>query len=774
MITLEKILERFQTYSPNVDTGTIRNAYEIAERAHTGVCRLAGEPYIQHPLRVSNLLLDLHVDADTLCAALLHDVPEDTEYSLADIEANFGKAIAGLVDGVTKISELKYDGSMQTKEVDTLQKMFLTMAKDFRVILIKLADRLDNMRTIAPLPLAKQKQIAHETMEVYVPLANLFGIWEFKKELEDLSFKVLLPTQHDELMSRYSWKTGNHKEYIEQMKRILESACQKIGIKVNIEGRYKNLYSIYQKMRNKERKFDEIYDVFALRVVVMNIDDCYRLLGLVHKLWKYKPGRFKDYIASPKNNGYQSLHTTVFGLKGNMTEFQIRTEDMDLQAEFGIAAHLFYKRSQISRNHHQEWIENLLNLQKEQKSKDQFLHDLKIDIFHDRIFVYTPKGDTIDLPRDATPIDFAYAVHTSLGHLCEKVKINGKEMPISTELQTGDTIEIIPSEDLKGPDIRWLHFVKTHHAKQKIREWLKRETEEKKILLGEELLRKEMRRKGMSVLYGAISRRRGMALNAFGKNSSRDLLVAIAEGEISVHDVVDKMFTDRERRLPDYRDIFSKISHYFRRGQDKSWQKKYRVGIVVTAIDGAGALFDLLQPFRRRHINMQEVSSIGWSKKYFHCYLYFDVESTSEFHDICEELESLDGVKEIQTITPWRKYLFYIVGLLTLGFWILHPIVLKYFIIDRGLQTNMIYFGIIPLFLVLYLFREIVKRGFPDIHQSFGYWFITFFLNSAALSVIIFEVLYFKADFNIALLVASVMIVYSILVLDIIQALRSR
>lgn len=471
---LEKILTYFRETK---ERNLIKAVFELAEKAHHGQKRESGEPYIQHPLNVALTLTKMNLDIETIAAALLHDVIEDTSYTLEEVENKFGRTIAFLVNGVTKLDKIKYSGI--EGKAENLRKMFLAMAEDIRVVLIKLADRYDNMRTLNYLPKEKQQRIALETLEIYAPIAYRLGMGDLKGQLEDLSFKYLYQKEHEWLLSEVNERYETSKSYINKLGPIMSDILKKENIApIEIHARTKHLYSLYKKLVRYNMDFEKIHDLVAARIIMENIEDCYLALGTIHQVFKPMPGLIKDYIAMPKPNGYQSLHTSVFGPKGKITEIQIRTPEMHAKAENGIAAHWAYKENNyIGRDlkttkKELNWIEQLREWQKAVRGSDEFLESLKIDFFKDRIFVLTPKGDALDLPEGATPVDFAYAIHSDIGDQCAGAKINGKIMPLHTELQSGDAVEILTQKN-KKPSEDWLNFVKTNLAKDRIRNAVK-------------------------------------------------------------------------------------------------------------------------------------------------------------------------------------------------------------------------------------------------------------------------------------------------------------
>lgn len=472
-MTIDRVIKKFQENHPNSDTTILQLAFDFADAAHNGQFRKSGEAYIQHPLHTAYTLAEIKADAVTVASGLLHDVPEDTDHSLEEIKILFGPEVAMLVEGVTKLGKIKYRGIERYRE--NLKKMFLAMATDLRVVFIKFCDRLNNLRTLESLPIEKQKRIARETLEIYAPIAGLLGIARLKWQMEDICFKILYPDKFHELEYKYEVeKKVERNQFFKKIKDILVPKLAEAGIHCAIEVRFKHLYSIYLKMQRKDRKFDEIYDVFALRLIVPTIDDCYKSLGVIHTLWKPKPNRFKDYIAVPKPNGYRSLHTTIFGPEGKTTEFQIRTKEMHEESIYGLAAHWYYKIQQGDSYQSPSWLKEIIEIQKEITNTSEFVKKIKLDIFRDRIFVFSPKGDVFELPEQATPIDFAYAVHTNIGNKAAGVIINDKLGRLDQELKNGDFVDIIIEKKRPYPNRDWLKFVKTKRARDRIKQHAKK------------------------------------------------------------------------------------------------------------------------------------------------------------------------------------------------------------------------------------------------------------------------------------------------------------
>ena len=529
--------------NPNQNIEKLEKAYALALYAHEGQMRESGEPYISHPLEVAYILADLELDIETLVSALLHDVVEDTEYTIADIEREFGETVAVIVDGVTKLGKIQYT-TAEEQQVENLRKMFLAMAKDVRVILIKLADRLHNMRTIKAKSEDKQRQKARVTLEVYAALAHRLGMSKIKWELEDLSLKHIDPIAYKEITDSINLKKQEREQFINDIMDTLKQRTAEMGIESHIMGRAKHFYSIYRKMFAQNKSIDELYDLFAVRVIVDSIKDCYAVLGMVHELYHPIPGRFKDYIAMPKPNMYQSLHTTVIGPDGTPFEIQIRTWEMHRVAEYGIAAHWKYKEGVNEKTEVDtklEWIRQLLEVQNSMVDSDDFMRTLKIDLFADEVFVFTPKGDITNLPAGSTPIDFAFSIHSAVGCKMAGVKVNGKISTLDYILQNGDIVEILTSSAIKGPSRDWLKLCKTSSARSKINQWLKRECRDENIQHGKDMIDKELRRVNLS--HSQLFRQEwvDMLCKKYNFSSLDDIYAAVGYGGLTVNKVVGKL-----------------------------------------------------------------------------------------------------------------------------------------------------------------------------------------------------------------------------------------
>lgn len=547
---LDELISAVKTNFPNADLDLIYKAFNFANEAHKNQKRVSGYPYIMHPLHVAITVANLKFDVESICAALLHDVVEDTEYTLDDVRNLFGDNIANLVDGVTKLDKIEITSS-EERHMENLRKMFLAMANDIRVIIIKFADRLHNLSTLISMPEDKQRATARETLNLYAPLAHRLGMYKIKWELEDYSLKYLDPVAYHEIVEGINQKRQEREEFIAQIKSTLKTSLSEIGIECTIDGRPKHFYSIYRKMFTQNKTLDQIYDLFAVRIITNSVTDCYTALGLAHELYKPMPGRFKDYIAMPKPNMYQSLHTTVIGPNGTPFEIQIRTKEMHEIAENGIAAHWKYKGiAENDSNSEQKlsWIRQLLEFQKDADNEEEFLRALKVDLFTDQVFVFTPKGDVISFPAGATPIDFAFNIHSAIGYKMHGARVNGKIVPLDYQLQNGDIVEIITSTAIHGPSRDWIKIVKTSQAKNKINQWFKKEKREENIIRGKEMIEKEIKRQGLNSAELLTDDHLQSMFKRYGFSSLDDLYSAVGYGSLPTLKAVSKLKEEHKRK----------------------------------------------------------------------------------------------------------------------------------------------------------------------------------------------------------------------------------
>lgn len=551
---MDELFRNVTRYNPEFERETISRAFQLASSMHGDQLRASGESFILHPLGTALICAELRLDSATITAALLHDVVEDTDVGLDLIEEEFGEEVALLVDGVTKLTKMTFK-SVEEQQAENYRKMIIAMAKDIRVILIKLADRLHNMRTLCYLGKEKQIQKAKETLEIYAPLAHRLGIESMRWELEDLAFSTLHPRKYAEIEKMVSQRRADREEYIEEARNYLSKELGKVKIKSEIVGRAKHFYSIYDKMTRKGKEFNEIYDLTALRVLVSTVKDCYGALGIIHSLWKPLPGRFKDYIAMPKFNMYQSLHTTVIGPQGKPLEIQIRTYDMNETAQFGIAAHWTYKErsedGQSSETEKLQWLRQMMEWQSEAKDASEFMESLRVDLFHDEVYVFTPNGEVKSLPADSTPVDFAYQIHTDVGNRCVGAKANGRIVPLTYPLQSGDIIEILTSKTPQGPSRDWLNFVQSSKARNKIRQWFKRERREDSEHLGKESLMDALRKQGLPAQRIMGSETLIEVIKAMNFQKREDFFVSLGTGKTSAREVLTELMRHLDKSAED-------------------------------------------------------------------------------------------------------------------------------------------------------------------------------------------------------------------------------
>lgn len=578
MIRINDIIDKVTEYYPDADLDIIDRAYIFSAKVHDGQVRLSGEPYLYHPLAVAGILADMKLDVVSVAAGLLHDVIEDTHATLEEINEMFGKETTHIVSGVTKLSALPFDSSSQARQAESIRKMILAMADDIRVILIKLADRLHNMRTLGFHSEAKRKKIAKETLDIYAPIAGRLGIYWIKKELEDTSFMYLQPEEYSKIESLVNKDREEGEKYIETVKNLIENKLDENNLKGEVSGRYKYFYSVYKKMTSQNLLFEEVYDIIAFRIILDSISQCYEVLGLIHSLWKPVAKKFKDYIGVPKPNMYQSLHTTVIGPVGERIEIQIRTWEMDRVAASGIAAHWSYKEGlqfDEKTNKAFSWIQNLVENQEDFNNPDEFLENVRIDLFPDDVYIFTPRGEIKTVPRGATPVDFAYSIHTEVGNQCTGAKVNGRIVPLQYELKTGDTVEIITSKK-HHPSKDWLNFVKTVKARSRIRQWIKIQEKERSITLGREMCEKAFRKYRLNFNTLLKSEEMEKVVEHFGFKTIDDLIASVGYGKITPLQIIRKIVPKPEKA--ENESILNKIIGRVRK-------KKLKTGVMVKGVD---------------------------------------------------------------------------------------------------------------------------------------------------------------------------------------------
>ena len=591
----QELIASVKKYHPSTDISLIEKAYKTADTAHKGQVRKSGEAYIIHPLCVAIILAELELDKETIVAGLLHDVVEDTVMTVEEIASEFSEEIALLVDGVTKLGQLSYDADKVEVQAENLRKMFLAMAKDIRVILIKLADRLHNMRTLKYMTPEKQKEKARETMDIYAPIAQRLGISKIKIELDDLSLKYLEPEAYYNLVEKVALRKSVRDDYVQSLVKEVSKHIENAGIKAQIDGRAKHFFSIYKKMVNQHKTLDQIYDLFAIRIIVDNVKDCYAALGVIHEMYKPIPGRFKDYIAMPKPNMYQSLHTTLIGPTGQPFEIQIRTFEMHRTAEYGIAAHWKYKEAANnggtvattkSEEEKLSWLRQILEWQKDMSDNKEFMSLLKSDLnlFSDTVFCFTPSGDVKNLPTGSTPVDFAYSIHSAVGNKMIGAKVNGKLVPIDYEIQNGDRIEIITSQNSKGPSRDWLNIVKSTQAKNKINQWFRSELKEENIVKGKELIAQYCKAKSINLTDINKPEYQSKVMRKYGFHDWDSALATLGHGGLKEGQVVNKMLEEYRKDHPIQltdEDVLNNVSS---ENKDKAVPQKSKSGIIVKGL----------------------------------------------------------------------------------------------------------------------------------------------------------------------------------------------
>lgn len=762
-MTLDKIISLAKSYLSKDDIHKLKKAYDFAKKAHQGQKRRSGEPYILHPLETANNLLKMKADISSLVAALLHDVPEDTGKSINDIKQVFGDEVAFLVNGITKISTVYFRPDMAERQVESLKKLLLHCAKDARVILIKLADRLHNMQTLHYITNPqKRERIARETLEIYVPIANLFGLGEIKIELEDLCFKELDPEKYEEIKKRINKKEREQKKLILQSIVHIEKALQDHKLMGRVLGRRKSYYSIYKKIKDNDYRLSEIEDIIGIRVITDSKENCYRILGIIHSLYKPKPRRVKDYIAVPKTNGYQSLHTTVFGFEGTITEIQIRTEKMHLEAEYGIAAHYFYKTSvedQPERTARRDWAKEILDIQLTSRDSEDLLQKLKLNIFQDRIFCFTPRGDVIDLPSNATAIDFAYSIHSEIGNKADKAEVNGESVSILSTLHTGDLVRIITDPNKKYPNLNWLSYARTNAAKKNIKEQLKKLSESNRSKAGKDLLQKELNKSEKSLVdftYKDFSR----IFKKFNLKNLTDLFLEVGAGNISP----DTVFRVVNRKS-DKNSILEKIKKFFFRNEEHE-----QFGIEIESQSRPFQIQKIMEVVNKLDIKIiQMKATADKNKNQLTTRLFFGHLSNELIDELFEKIEQIDGIVSIRRLFPAQVIQFYFLGFATIAVWTSSSLIVGTLVnVDSNIKTAIsgisLYLGIILLLATIYKLKKMVDRSFPTLKEHRFFWTFSFLTISVTMVAIVAKILFNDIHFNWIAILAIISFAYSSLI----------
>jgi GTP diphosphokinase / guanosine-3',5'-bis(diphosphate) 3'-diphosphatase len=719
VMDIDQLLDRVKSYNADADLGVVRKAYEFSAKAHQGQRRRSGEPYLQHPIAVAGVLTSLKTDVTAIVAALLHDTLEDTLATPEELEKEFGKDVVHLVDGVTKIGKITFK-SHEEKQAENFRKMLLSMADDIRVVLIKLADRLHNMRTLEHLGSAKRQAIAEETLEIYAPLANRLGIGWIKNELEDLCLKHLKPDVYELLRTRVAKRDEDRQQYIQEVIELVTKAMQEHALPGQVYGRPKHLYGIYQKMNKQSISFEEVYDLTALRIVTDTKMNCYALVGVIHSLWRPVPGRFKDYIAIPKSNLYQSIHTTVVGPKGEHVEFQIRTEEMHRVAECGIAAHWKYKEQGRVADRDSKtfgWLHQFVEWHRDLPDNRQFMDSVKLDLFHDVVYVFTPKGIVKELPRNSTPVDFAYAIHTEVGDHCVGAKVNGKIVPLKHQVESGDTIEILTSPT-QTPHKDWLKFVRTSRAKTKIKHWIKLEEQKRSVEIGRRLLESEFRRHSMAPAQMLKSTELAAAARQLGYEGTDELIAAVGFGHLPAADVIEKLTAssastahevretpaprkavagksdDKGVKVKGARDVLMQLSRccnpvpgdrilgYITRGRgltihavdcpnlealdydrerlvevdwDNATPSTHAVKVSVIAVDKTGVLANVSSAIAECHANISRAEITTREDRKAVLDFIIEIGGTQHLDQVLKAIERVDGVITARRVRAWQE-----------------------------------------------------------------------------------------------------------------------
>ena len=596
--SFEKLVEKIKKYHPTENFELVEKAFKLADSAHGDQLRKSGEPYIIHPVAVANILAELELDKESIIAGILHDVVEDTDYTVEDIVREFNEEIALLVDGVTKLSQITYTSDKEEIQAENYRKMFLAMAKDIRVILIKLADRLHNLRTLDYMPEHKQIEKAKETLDIYAPLAHRLGISKIKVEMEDLALKYLDKEAYYEIVEKIRRKRSDRERYIEDVVEKVKANLEEVGIEAEVFGRPKHFFSIYKKMVSQNKTIDQIYDLFAVRAIVGSVKDCYGVLGIIHELYTPVPGRFKDYIAMPKSNMYQSLHTTLIGPEGEPFEMQIRTYDMHRTAEFGIAAHWKYKEGSTTQSMEKSeeqklnWLRQILEWQRDMSDNKEFMDVLKsdLDVYSDQVYAFTPTGDVINLPQGSTPIDFAYYIHSAVGNKMVGARVNGKIVTFDRKIKNGDRIEILTSQNSKGPSRDWLNIVKSSQAKSKINQWFRKEFKEENISKGKDLLERYAKSKGLPLNQIMESKYQKVVIRKYGFKDWESVCAAVGHGGLKEGQIINRLHDEylkdhKEEVRPE--DILKEVKD----NQEKVTTKKSKSGIIVKGIEDLAVRF---------------------------------------------------------------------------------------------------------------------------------------------------------------------------------------
>jgi GTP diphosphokinase / guanosine-3',5'-bis(diphosphate) 3'-diphosphatase len=779
-LAFEELVTLVKKTRTDLSVSRIQRAYDFARKAHEGQFRMSGDPYVCHPIETAKILVGIQAAEDVVIAGLLHDVPEDTDMTVRDVEKRFGKHVAKIVSALTKLSKVYYRHSMGERQVQSLRKMFVETANDVDVVVVKLADRLHNMKTLQYLRPDKQQRIASETLEIYAPLANLYGIYQLRRQLEDLCFMYLQPEEYARIDSFIYDNEKKRQHFVADTIEVLKKTLRKEGIEVELQGRPKHYYSIYQKMIRDKKVLQDIFDYFAIRMIVKDIPTCYHALGMIHKTFKPKPKRVKDYIALAKPNGYQSLHTTVIGLRGKLTEVQIRTEDMHLEAEFGAAAHSLYKDGGTS------YLSESISQLKNYKNPESFIRGLQDDVLQERIYVFSPTGEIINLPAGATCLDYVFAVDLAVNKRQFRAIVNNKNYSLIGELQSGDHVEIVyGNKELKGPERWWLGHVKTNTAKEKIQEHFSRKSLTDKVAIGEKLLQQELDHEHKGLIYHVPISRIGEATRRFRVDSFEEILAKIGGGTLSANEVYAALFPRLEVGfvVKVWKAIKWGLGKVRILNQVDNDEEKYRISVQIDAFDRMNLLQELLQPFYDLHI--QILKNRGWvfrTRKpvrtdfggpigpYDPTRISRDVvdiyiDDQEQLIALFDRLEKLPGVIQVQRTFRRRQVAFFVLLTMTTAYVILHPFLLQYMLqydlsFGHFWFSVVIYLGLFGILGMMAWLRSMGNKTFPHFEETRFFWPLSFGLAILGIVTIFVDDAVFDLELQ-----TPIMIGFSLLIL---------
>ncbi len=772
-VDLDGLITTIESYNPDFDEQKFREAFIFAAIAHDGQVRKQENlPYIIHPFETAKILTQIHADEPTLIAALLHDVPEDTDYTLEQIEARFGKQVAYMVEGITKLSKVHYRHDMQQRDIESMKKLFIHVAEDPRTMLIKLADRLHNMRTLEYMDVPEKRlRKARETLEIFTPIANLLGIKELQSELEDLCFLNLYPEDYAKLKAKNQLSRKNNAKYLDRMIEDTERELKEHKIDAIIYSYQENLYSTYKRMRQDNRSIDELEVTLLINIIVQEIPACYESLGVVHSLYKLKPGKFKDYISLPKANGYRSIHTTVFGYKGITTKFCIRTTQMHFETQYGIAASYFSadnKKRKLfsSEDPRSHWVEEVMQIQQEQNVESHYFDELKNFVFQDRINVLTPRGETVDLPIEATCIDFAYSIHTEVGNRAIRAVVNGNNVPLDYHLKKGDVVKIITTDYSKSPSYEWLSFAKTPLARKKMKEFFKRENYSSKVQVGRKMLQKEFDRAGLGIISN-FSKWKIQKISeshpALNIQTTEDILVHLAEGSISTLELITSFYPP------------APVPKVLSEGQDQLIAKRKMTKLSIKVVCDTTVNFaDLANILQKRKENIFLLSGETKYNFFKNKIIYRATMLVSGYKDvsnICRDLENLSGVEEVQRLFLVRKVLFFLGSIFTFIVWAFHPLALYHLTylfegpadLKRLLANIVLFAGLFILFGLIFLLKQYTENSFPELRDTNRLWQVTYTLSCFALMTIFLEIYLIKPSIDWVWVLGSVVLIFAYL-----------